>query len=69
MRGERLDLVDDFIEAGDRVLARAVWRVAGRGPDATMEFSVIFTLRSGKIVTQQYFWEHDEVLEALGPGE
>jgi ketosteroid isomerase-like protein len=64
-RGDRLDL-GDFIEAGNQVLARGMWRVAGSGPEAAMAFSVLFTLRNGRVITQQYFWDHAEALEAVG---
>ena len=31
-----------------------------------MEFTHIFTLRKGKIVFMEYFWDHAEALETLG---
>jgi hypothetical protein len=49
------------------VLVHAVWHVSGRGPDATMEFSVLNTLRKGRVILVEYFWDHEEALEALGP--
>ena len=67
--GDRLELVGDFVDAGDRVLARAVWRGSGRGPDAAMEFTYLFTLRKGRIITIQMYWDHDEALEAVGLSE
>jgi ketosteroid isomerase-like protein len=44
--GDRLELVGDLVDAGDRVLARAVWRGSGSGPDAAMEFT--FSSRSAR---------------------
>lgn len=64
--GDRLELVGDFVDAGDRVLARAVWRGAGSGPDAAMEFTYLLTLRKGRIIAIQMYWGHDEALEAVG---
>ena len=49
----------------DRVLARIIWRVAGHGPAAEMEMTLIWTLRKGRIRGIEYFWDHAEALEAL----
>ena len=64
--GDRLETLGDFIDAGDRVLVRAAWRGSGSGPDAAMEFSYLFTLRKGKVITIQMFWDHADALEAVG---
>lgn len=64
--GDALQPVGDFIAAGNQVVVRAAWRGSGSGPDATMEFSYLFTLRKGRIITIQMFWDHDEALEAVG---
>jgi len=61
--------VADFIAAADRVVVRAVWRTAGRGPDSNIEFTHVYTLRKGKIVFVEYFWDHAEALEAVGLSE
>ena len=58
--------VSDFIDADDKVAVRYVWRGAGRGPDMTLELTLVFTLREGRIVSQQFFWEHAEALDAMG---
>ena len=39
----------EFIDAGDRVVARLIWHGAGHGPEARMEFSQVWTLRKGKV--------------------
>jgi uncharacterized protein len=59
----------DFIEVGDRVAVRQTWRGAGHGPEANMEMTVVFTMRKGKIVYQEFFWNHAEALEAVGLAE
>jgi ketosteroid isomerase-like protein len=64
--GDRLELAGDLIEVGNQVLVREVWHGSGSGPDAVMEFSALFALRRGKIITVQRFWDHDEALEAAG---
>jgi ketosteroid isomerase-like protein len=61
--------LSDFIDASDRVVVRTVWRGAGRGPESTMEFTIVFTLRKGRIVFPETFWDHAEALEAVGLSE
>jgi hypothetical protein len=31
--------------------------------------TLVFTVRKGKIVYQEFFWDHDEALETLGLSE
>jgi len=64
-----LELISDFIEVGDRVAVRFIWRGAGHGPEAEMEMTAVHTVRKGKIFGQEYFWDHAEALEALGLSE
>ena len=56
----------DLLDGGDRVLARQVMHGEGRGPALEMEFTVVYTLRNGKTLVLEYFWDHDEALEAVG---
>ena len=58
--------VSDFIDVADHVGVRYIWRVTGQGPDANMELTLVFTVRKGKIVYQEFFWDHDEALQTLG---
>jgi ketosteroid isomerase-like protein len=58
--------IGDPISAGDRVVARFVWRGTGQGPEMNMELTAVFTLRKGKIVIIENFWNHAEALEAIG---
>src|SRR5262245_28849417 len=37
--GDKLEPIEDFIDAGDRVVVRVVWRGAGHGPDMEMELT------------------------------
>jgi ketosteroid isomerase-like protein len=55
-----------FVDVGDRVVVRHIWRGFGRGPDASIEMSIIFTLREGMITSAEYFWDHVEALKAVG---
>jgi ketosteroid isomerase-like protein len=59
----------DITDAGDRVIVRTVWRGAGQGPDSRMEFTNVYTVRKGRIVYQEQFWDHAEALEAVGLSE
>ena len=56
----------DVIDAADRVVVRQVWHGVGRGPEAHLESTVVFTLREGKISYAEQFWDHAAVLETLG---
>lgn len=58
----------DIIDAGDRVVVRYIWRGAGHGPDLSMEGTIVFTMRKGTVVLQEFFWDHDDALEAAGLG-
>ena len=48
---------------------RYIWRGAGHGPDLNMEVTLVFTMRKGRIVYQEFFWNHAEALEAVGLSE
>jgi ketosteroid isomerase-like protein len=66
---DALELISDFIDAGDRVVVRFIWRGAGHGPEANLELTGVFTVRKGRIVYQEFFWDHAEVLETMGLSE
>ena len=34
-----------------------------------MELTTVFTVRKGKIVRMEFFWDHAEALEAVGLSE
>jgi ketosteroid isomerase-like protein len=58
--------ISDFIDAGDRVAVRYIWRGAGQGPDLNIEVTLVFTMRKGGIILQEFFWDHAEALKAVG---
>jgi len=58
--------ISDFIEAGDRVAVRHVWRVAGQGPEVSLEVTTVLTLSNGRIVHQEFFRDHAQALKAVG---
>jgi ketosteroid isomerase-like protein len=66
---DALELISDFLDIGDRVAVRQIWRGAGHGPESNMEMTNVFTVRKGKIFGQEFFWDHAEALEALGLSE
>jgi ketosteroid isomerase-like protein len=66
---DAVEPISDFIAAGDRVVVRYIWRGAGHGPEANFEATGVFTVRKGRIVYQEFFWDHAEALETLGLSE
>jgi ketosteroid isomerase-like protein len=66
---DALEPISDFMHAGDRVAVRQIWHGAGHGPAAHMEMTNVVTVREGRIVRQEYFWDHAEALNAVGLAE
>ena len=66
---DALEVISDFIDVADHVVLRQIWRGAGYGPDLNLDFTTIFTVRKGRIVFIEYFWDHAEALEAVGLSE
>jgi ketosteroid isomerase-like protein len=66
---DTLEPTSDFIDGGDRMAVRFSWRGVGHGPESNMELTGVYTVRKGKIVYQEYFWDHAEALEAMGLSE
>src|SRR5438045_8716650 len=44
---DALEVIGDFVEAGDRVAARGNWRGAGDGPEMGVEMTVVCPVRVG----------------------
>jgi ketosteroid isomerase-like protein len=66
---DAVELISDFIDVGDRVAVRMIWRGAGHGPEANIEFTNVVTVRKGRIVFIEFFWDHAEALKAVGLAE
>ena len=66
---DAVELTSDFIDVGDRVAVRMLWRGAGHGPETNIEFTNVVTVRNGRIVFIEFFWDHAEALETLGLSE
>ena len=63
---DALEVVSDYIDVGDRVVVRVIWRGAGAGPEADIELTALFTVRSGMVLGTEFFWDHSEALKAVG---
>jgi ketosteroid isomerase-like protein len=66
---DRLEAISDFIDAADRVVVRFIWHGAGHGPESNLEATIVITVRKGRVVYQEFFWDHAEALETLGLSE
>ncbi|MGH2926112.1 MAG: nuclear transport factor 2 family protein [Solirubrobacterales bacterium] len=61
--------IGEFIDVGDRVAVRVIWRGVGQGPEMRTEFTIVYTLREGRTFYQEHFWDHAEALKSLGIAE
>jgi ketosteroid isomerase-like protein len=66
---DSLEFLSDLVAVGDRVIVRTGWRGSGRGPQSDMEWTNLVTIRDGRFINLQYFWDHAEALEAAGLSE
>jgi ketosteroid isomerase-like protein len=65
---DTVELVE-IVDLGDRVVVRMIWHAAGSGPDLNIETTYIATMRKGKTILVEYFWDHEEALRAVGLAE
>ena len=65
---DTLELIK-LIDLGDRVVTRFIWRAEGSGPDLKIEVTSVTTVRKGKTILVEFFWDHAEALEAVGLSE
>ena len=61
-----LEQLSDFLTAGDRVLVRFAWKVAGQGPAVEVAWTFVYTVRRGLIYGLEYIPDHEEALKAAG---
>ena len=66
---DAVEVISDYVDVGDRVAVRMVWHGDGRGPETNIEFTNVVTVRNGRIVFIEFFWEHAQALEAAGLSE
>ena len=57
------------IDAGDRIIERHIPHGRGQGPAYGAEFSTVTTVRKGKVLYLELFWDHAEALETVGLSE
>jgi ketosteroid isomerase-like protein len=64
----RDSVIEDLIDAGDVVVTRCRAHVTGAksGLEGDFQFTQVTTLRQGKVVLNEFFWDHQEALEAAG---
>jgi uncharacterized protein len=58
-----------FIDAGDQVVVRSIWRAVGHGPESNMEYTGVHTVRKGRISALEFFFDHAKALETVGLSE
>ena len=56
----------DSVIGSDSVLLQPVMCAAHSGLQGDMRFSQVTTFRDGKVVLAEFFWDHQEALEAAG---
>ena len=63
--------ITDLFEVRGQVVARFVWQVRGRssGIDMHLDATSVNTIDAGRIVRQQYYFDHAQALEAVGLSE
>jgi len=66
---DSVEWLTDPVAVGDRVIVRLCWHGSGRGPESDMEWTTVFTLRDGRFIRLQYFWDHAAAVEAAGESE
>jgi ketosteroid isomerase-like protein len=66
---DSVKFLSDLVAVGDLVIVRTGWHRVGRGPQSDMEWTNVVTIRDGRIIKVQYFWDHAEALEAAGLSE
>jgi ketosteroid isomerase-like protein len=66
---DAFELTSDFMDVGDRVAVRCVWRGTGHGPELNLEMTCVCTVRKARIFGVEFFWDHAEALEVLGLSE
>jgi ketosteroid isomerase-like protein len=48
---------------------RVAYHAEGHGPEMNFELTQVITVREGRILYREAFWDHAEALEAMGLSE
>jgi ketosteroid isomerase-like protein len=64
-------VIEELIDAGEIVVLRVRAHITGErsGLEGDMQFTQVLTFRKGKAVLIEFFWDHQEALEAAGLSE
>jgi ketosteroid isomerase-like protein len=64
-------VIEELIDAGGSVVMRTRAHVSGdqSGVEGDLVSTMVLTLRKGKAVLMEFFWDHQEALEAAGLSE
>ena len=52
---DAVEPISDFLDAGERVVVRVIWHGAGFGPEANLEFTVVYTVRERRLFYIEFF--------------
>ena len=64
-------VLGELFEVGEQVVARVDWQVRGRtsGIDTALDATSVNIIQRGRIVRQQWFFDHAKALESVGLSE
>lgn len=66
---DTIEPVSDFVDIGERVVVRQLWRGKGQGPELSMELTIVYTFRRSRVFYQEHIWDHAEALDTAGLSE
>ena len=60
--------IEEILDLGDRVLVRLLWHMRGShsGVEGEQRYSVVCTLRDGRVILEEFFLDHEQALQAVG---
>jgi ketosteroid isomerase-like protein len=61
---DSVEFLSDLVAVSDRVVVRRAGTASDVAPQSDMEWTNVFTVRDGRILEVQYFWDHADALEA-----
>jgi ketosteroid isomerase-like protein len=63
--------IEDIVDLGDRILFCLCWHMQGSqsGLAGDQRYSVLSTIREGRIILEEFFLDHDDALKAVGLAE
>ena len=63
--------IEDMVDLGDRVLYRLCWHMQGShsGLGGEQRYTIISTIRHGRVILEEFFLDDDDALKAVGLAE